>query len=161
MSTEQNPADQPVGDAEVTDAVDAAEVAEAVETAPMPPTVPMAPSPPLPPLPPAQQAAPGAYAPHPATAATTPLGEQAAPTAHTVSGPTPVPAPATQKRPRPRTSPIVWGALILVFCAYVAVRAAGGSIDVTAWLITTILGLGALLLVVGVAVLVRSSGDRR
>ncbi|GAA2822811.1 hypothetical protein FB468_1663 [Leucobacter komagatae] len=158
MSTEQNPADQPVGDAEMTEAV------------PMASTGPTVQSPPIPPVPPTPQGAEGAYAPHQATAATTPLGAQAAPSAHTthaaptphtVSGPATVPAPAAQKRPRPRTSPIVWGALILVFCAYVAVRAAGGSIDVTAWLITTILGLGALLLVVGVAVLVRSSGDRR
>lgn len=69
-------------------------------------------------------------------------------------------SPALRK-PRPRTSPIVWGSLILMFCAYVAVRTAGGSIDPTAWLITTILGLGTLLLGVGIAVLVRSSRDKR
>lgn len=72
--------------------------------------------------------------------------------------------PAAQQGPqkaRPRTSPIVWGALILVFCAYVSVQALGGSVDPTAWLITTMLGLGLLLLGVGVAVLVRGSRDRR
>lgn len=65
------------------------------------------------------------------------------------------------RKPSPRTSPIVWGALILVFCAFVAVSTAGGSIDPVVWLIATIIGLGSILLIVGIAVLVRSSRERR
>ena len=112
-------------------------------------TVPLAPVPPAPAA--AAQAAPADS-----------LPAQAAPTAaapSNTSGGAPI--STAPGKPRPRTSPIVFGALILVFCAYVAVRAAGGSIDPIAWLITTILGLGALLLLVGVAVLVRGSRDRR
>lgn len=62
-------------------------------------------------------------------------------------------------RLRPRTGPIVWGALVLVFCAYVASRSLGGSVDAAAWIITTIIGLGVLLLAVGIAVLVRGSRE--
>lgn len=68
--------------------------------------------------------------------------------------------------PRPgktavRTGPIVWGCLVLVFCAYVAVSEfTGGAVDTATWIITTVIGLGALLLVVAVAVLVRGGRDR-
>ncbi|MGO3147236.1 MAG: hypothetical protein ACTIJ6_06115 [Leucobacter sp.] len=61
----------------------------------------------------------------------------------------------------PRTSPIMWGSLILVFCAYVFVRAEGWSVDTTTWIIMTIIGIGALLLVVGIVVLLRNSRESR
>lgn len=70
-------------------------------------------------------------------------------------------ASVTQAKLRPRTSPIVWGSLILVFCAYLVVREAGGRIDPTVWLISCVLGLGVLLLTVGVVVLVRSPRQRQ
>ncbi len=108
-----------------------------------------APTPPAPPAPEPPSAAP-----------TTPISEQQASTA--------APAAAAQKptsmpptKPTPRTSPIVWGSLILVFCAYVFVRTEGWSVDTTTWLITTIIGLGALLLVVGIAVLLRNTRQNR
>lgn len=78
--------------------------------------------------------------------------------------PQPEPQPARSARPRtarPRTGPIIWGALILMFCAFVAVRTAGGAIDPVSWIITTVLGIGALLLIVGVVVLIRNAQDRR
>lgn len=57
---------------------------------------------------------------------------------------------------RPRTAPIVWGALILVFCAYMLQQTlAPESVDSTTWAITSVIGLGVLLLVVGIAVIVR------
>lgn len=69
---------------------------------------------------------------------------------------------ALRRRPRPRTGPIVWGALILVFCAYVAAhRASNGAVDTTTWIITTVIGLGVLLLAVGITVLIRGPRDRR
>lgn len=62
-----------------------------------------------------------------------------------------------RQRPLPRTGPIVWGALILVFCGYVAQRAFGsGALDGDAWVIATLLGLGAILLAVGAAVIIRN-----
>lgn len=65
--------------------------------------------------------------------------------------------------PGPRTGPIVWGALILVFCGYIAQQVFGlGGIDPTVWITATIIGLGVLLLGVGIAVLVRNRRlDRR
>ncbi|NLA65696.1 MAG: hypothetical protein GX862_07190 [Leucobacter sp.] len=58
---------------------------------------------------------------------------------------------------RPRTGPIVWGALILVFCAFVTQRTlAPGTVNATTWIIASMIGLGALLLIVGVAVIFRS-----
>lgn len=74
-------------------------------------------------------------------------------------------APATGEsqpgeRPRPRTGPIVWGALILAFCVYIAQRTVSpGAVDTAAWVVATVIGLGLLLLGVAVAVLVR--GGRR
>lgn len=59
-------------------------------------------------------------------------------------------------RPGTRSGPIVWGALILVFCAFVAARSMGWVVDPTTWVIATIIGLGVLLLGVGVAVIVRN-----
>lgn len=71
------------------------------------------------------------------------------------------PAAPTRDTLAPRTSPIVWGSLVLVFCAYVFARMGGWSVDTTTWIIATIIGVGALLLVVGVAVLLRSSKGTR
>ena len=63
---------------------------------------------------------------------------------------------------RPRTSPIVWGALILLFCAYVLQQAISpGSVDSTTWIIATVIGLGVLLLGVAVAVILRSRRGSR
>lgn len=57
----------------------------------------------------------------------------------------------------PRTSPIVWGALILGFCGYVVQRTlAPGNIDTTTWITAVTIGLGVLLLGVGAAVLIRN-----
>ncbi len=62
---------------------------------------------------------------------------------------------------RPRTGPIVWGAVILIFCAYIAQRTlAPASIDTTTWAIASVVGLGLLLLVVGIAVIVRGGRQR-
>lgn len=87
---------------------------------------------------------------------------------------TPEPQPTTQASPKsnattatspahppassgPRTSPIVWGALILGFCGYVIQRTlAPGNIDATTWITVVTIGLGILLLGVGVAVLIRN-----
>lgn len=69
--------------------------------------------------------------------------------------------PVPLGKPRPRSGPIVWGALVLALCVYVAVRAAGGAVDAKSWIIATVLGLGALLLAVGVTVLIRNGRERR
>lgn len=63
-------------------------------------------------------------------------------------------------RPRPRTGPIVWGALILVFCGYVSQQVlGGGGLDAAGWITATTIGLGVLLLGVGFGVLIRSRRD--
>ena len=94
------------------------------------------------------------------TAPAAPAPTDAAPTATNPATPaTPVPQGRVE-RLRPRTGPIVWGALVLAFCAYIAARSLGGAVDATTWIITTIIGLGALLLCVGIAVLVRGSRER-
>lgn len=70
------------------------------------------------------------------------------------------PEPAHRKtapQPRSRTSPIVWGALILAFCGYVAQRTLRpGELDTTVWITATVIGLGLLLLGVGASVLIRN-----
>lgn len=64
------------------------------------------------------------------------------------------PAP---RRPAPRSSPIVWGALILAFCGYIAQRLLGtGGLDLATWVAAITIGLGVLLLGVGAAVLIRN-----
>lgn len=76
----------------------------------------------------------------------------------------PGPAASPQRRKSmPRTGPIVWGALILAFCGYVAQRTfgGGGSLDTAAWITATVIGLGVLLLGVGTAVLIRNSRNNR
>ena len=65
-------------------------------------------------------------------------------------------------RPSPRTGPIVWGALILVFCGYISQQVlGGGGLDAAGWITATIIGLGVLLLGVGFAVLIRGRRDTR
>ncbi|WP_449283073.1 hypothetical protein [Leucobacter sp.] len=90
-----------------------------------------------------------------------------APSASAQAAPAPAPAPSAQPDARskppvrtgPRTGPIVWGALILAFCGYAAQRAFGpGGMDTAWWITATVIGLGLLLLVVGVAVAVRNRG---
>lgn len=68
-----------------------------------------------------------------------------------------MPETATIPKSQPRSGPIVAGALLLVLCAYAIVHALGGTIDATTWIIATVIGLGAILLIVGIAVLVRGS----
>lgn len=65
--------------------------------------------------------------------------------------------PTGRQQARPRTGPIVWGALILAFCGYVAQRTLyPGQPDATTWITATVIGLGLLLLGVGTAVLIRN-----
>lgn len=75
------------------------------------------------------------------------------------------PAPAEQpprpaKPAGPRTCPIIWGALILAFCGYIAQRTFGGTgLDGSWWLIASVIGLGVLLLGVGLTVILRGRGQ--
>lgn len=70
------------------------------------------------------------------------------------------PQPSSAK-PRPRTGPIVWGALFLVFCAFVVQRElAPGAVDAAVWIAVTVIGLGVLLLAVGIAVVLRGRSER-
>lgn len=66
--------------------------------------------------------------------------------------------PATpRKRSRPRSGPIIWGTLILAFCAWITQRTFAPETSSTGlWIATTVLGLGALLLIVGVSVVLRT-----
>lgn len=58
--------------------------------------------------------------------------------------------------PRARTGPIVWGGLILTFCAWIAQRMFFPDLSTPeTWLTITAIGLGVLLLGVGVVVAVR------
>jgi len=69
--------------------------------------------------------------------------------------------PVQPERPRPRTGPIVWGCLILAFCAYAVQRVLfPGGVDTALWITATVLGLGALLLGVGIAIAIRSARRR-
>ena len=84
----------------------------------------------------------------------TPAGQAQAP------GPDPARTPEPAPRgPRPvRSGPIVWGAIVLVACAFVAQQVlAPGTLDATAWVTALVLGLGVLLLVAGVAAVVKQS----
>ena len=76
--------------------------------------------------------------------------------------PTPPATPASAGlRTGPRTGPIVWGALILAFCIYVAQRAFGsGDLDAITWITITTIGLGTLLLLVGITVVVRGRRNK-
>ena len=63
------------------------------------------------------------------------------------------------RRVRPRTGPIVWGALFLTFCVWVAQRSFFPEIIAPEmWLTFTAIELGILLLAVGIIV---GLGDRR
>src|SRR5690606_5779397 len=65
-------------------------------------------------------------------------------------------------KPGPRTGPIVWGALVLAFCGYVAQRVFGSGVsDAGWWVAATVVGLGALLLIVGIAVVIRGARSTR
>lgn len=115
-------------------------------------------TPPAPPAPlaapaaPAAQAAPASSAAGTVPAETAPAGTASAGTADVVS-----PARSLPK-PGPRTGPIVWGALILIFCGYIAQQAFGGNgLDTAGWIAATVIGLGVLLLGVGIAVLIRNA----
>lgn len=73
------------------------------------------------------------------------------------AAPAPAPAPAPRRKPAPRTGPIVWGALVLAFCGYIAQRMLGtDGFDAATWIAATTIGLGVLLLGVGAAVLIRN-----
>ncbi|GAB2565867.1 hypothetical protein [Leucobacter ruminantium] len=75
---------------------------------------------------------------------------------HAAPTPGAVADPSPNRRPRPRTGPIVWGALILAFCGYIAQRVFGtAELDAGWWIAATTIALGALLLLVGAAVVVR------
>lgn len=63
---------------------------------------------------------------------------------------------APEKRSGASTGTIVWGVLVLAFCAGVLQQTvAPGTVDPGVWITGVILGLGALLLVVAVAVILR------
>ena len=79
----------------------------------------------------------------------------------------PAAAPSYQQRPetmarRPKTGTIVWGVLMLAFCAYMAVQlVAPDSIDVTTFVIAGTIGLGVILLAIGGIVIIRSNRNSR
>ncbi len=73
-----------------------------------------------------------------------------------------LPDPHLARRPGPRTGPIVWGVLILAFCAYILQRTiAPGTVNGAVWITGTLFGLGALLLGVGIAIVVRNARNNR
>lgn len=64
----------------------------------------------------------------------------------------------SENRHRPRSGPIVWGGLLLAFCAWIAGRTfAPDHFDTQLWLIAVAIGLGVLLLGVGVFIALRGS----
>lgn len=72
------------------------------------------------------------------------------------------PVPPVEPRRRVRTGPIVWGSLILAFCAFVVqVSLAPGTVDPAVWISGTVLGLGVLLLGVSAGILARNARERR
>ena len=88
---------------------------------------------------------------------TAPTSEQSAAQPTGVDSHAQGPIPVAQPRSRrPRTGPIVWGAIFLACCAYIAqLQIAPNSINAVNWLIAGTIGLGLLLLGVGIAVVVR------
>jgi len=114
------------------------------------PTAPLADAQPTVPLPPAAETPMS-------TSSTFPQQHQAAPAPAAAEA-----APAAPTRSGPRTAPIIWGVLILAFCAYILQRTlAPGTISGAAWITGTLFGLGALLLGVGIAIVIRNSrGDK-
>lgn len=71
----------------------------------------------------------------------------------------PRPSVPTTPGPRPvRSSTIAWGIIVLAACAFVAQQTlAPGTLNTTAWVTAVVLGLGVLLLVVGVAAVIRQA----
>lgn len=74
----------------------------------------------------------------------------------------PEPSPQERdRRPGPRTAPIVWGAIVLAWCAYVLMQTlVPGAVDTSVFLIAGVLGLGVLLLIVGAVALIRNQRRR-
>ncbi|KKI22639.1 MULTISPECIES: hypothetical protein [unclassified Leucobacter] len=71
-------------------------------------------------------------------------------------------AQSVEPRRRVRTGPIVWGSLILAFCAFVVqMSLAPGTVDPAVWISGTVLGLGVLLLGVSAGILARNARARR
>lgn len=71
-------------------------------------------------------------------------------------------AQSFEPRRRVRTGPIVWGSLILAFCAFVVqMSLAPGTVDPAVWISGTVLGLGVLLLGVSAGILARNARARR
>lgn len=69
--------------------------------------------------------------------------------------------PEIQKNSRPRTGPIIWGALLLAFCAWVGQRTLfPDTVAPEMWITAVVLGLGLLLLTVGVMVALRGDSDK-
>lgn len=59
---------------------------------------------------------------------------------------------------RPRTGTIVWGVLVLAFCAFTSFQTvAPNRVDGTTFVIAAMIGIGLMLLAVGAAVVVRSA----
>src|SRR5690606_346219 len=84
-----------------------------------------------------------------------PTNEQTVPAAQTQAGGSTIPGANRDRalKPGPRTGPIVWGALVLAFCGYIAQRVFGsGAADTAWWIAATVVGLGVILLIVGIAV---------
>ena len=79
--------------------------------------------------------------------------------------PLPEPTSATDRpgaQLRPRTGTIVWGVLVLAFCAFTSFQTvAPNQVDGTTFVIAAMIGIGLLLLAVGTAVVVRSARQRR
>lgn len=87
-----------------------------------------------------------------------PAAPQPSPAASQPAPPTTAPQPPAKSRPR--SGPIVWGTLMLAFCAWVTQRTLFPDIVQTGlWIALTVLGLGALLLIVGVSVAMRGKRD--
>ncbi len=98
----------------------------------------------------------------PETPAAAPGPSPAAPGPAAAAAPAAAEVPPPAARRQPRTSPIVWGALILAFCGYVTqLTVGGGQLDTAAWVAATTIGLGVLLLGVGLVVIVRGRGRGR
>lgn len=64
------------------------------------------------------------------------------------------PAPARG----PRSSPIIWGTIVLAVCAYFTAQlVAPGAIEDVTFLVIGLIGLGLLLLAIAIAVIVRGA----
>lgn len=64
--------------------------------------------------------------------------------------------PPESRAPRHLTSPIVWGAFFLAFCAWITQRTFfPDAVTSTMWVTFTAIGLGVLLLGIGIMVALR------